>query len=210
MSNTENPDDFIEPKKLEAIFSNFFRLLLSEGRSAATMEAVANAVMIDPDLLRRRFKDETDLVAPAMRWYIFRFSQQVESSSAMYADIYSCMHTMLTDFTELCYRQTETEGNLYWSAIGDLGLIDPVLGNEYRSLRFEWMADIRRRLVKYENDLQDPQDIEHLSNYFMMVFEGIIQMVKFDTPIGDVFSAIDITMEALTSRMKKLPPHLLD
>ncbi|SFT69236.1 transcriptional regulator, TetR family [Pseudovibrio denitrificans] len=205
MASNTNPDDLIPPHRLEEIFKIAFQLLLRKGREAANMDAVAEAADIDADLLRQRFEGEHDLVAPAMRWYFMRFSQQVSSSSAMYADIYSCMYLMLTDFAELCEEQNRIEGSLYWSTIGEIGRFDPVLGKEYLALRLEWAAEIRRRLVKFESDLQTPEDIDHLVDYFMMAFEGIIQMVKFETPLDQIFPAIDITMEALTSRMKKSP-----
>ncbi|WP_208980810.1 TetR/AcrR family transcriptional regulator [Pseudovibrio sp. W64] len=187
------------------MFKIAFQLLLEKGRQAANIDAVAEAAQIAPDLLRQRFEGERDLIAPAMRWYFMRFSQQVSSSSAMYADIYSCMYLMLTDFAELCEEQNRTEGSLYWSTIGEIGRLDPELGQEYLALRLQWAAEIRRRLIKFESDLQAPEDIDHLVDYFMMAFEGIIQMVKFETPLDQIFPAIDITMEALSTRMKKSP-----
>ncbi|KZL05817.1 TetR/AcrR family transcriptional regulator [Pseudovibrio sp. Ad26] len=205
MTSNKNPDDLIPPHKLEEVFKIAFQLLLEKGRQAASINAVAKEANIHPDLLHQRFEGERDLIAPAMRWYFMRFSQQVSSSSAMYADIYSCMYLMLTDFAELCEEQNRTEGSLYWSTIGEIGRLDPELGQEYLALRLQWAAEIRRRLVKFENDLQAPEDIDHLVDYFMMAFEGIIQMVKFETPLDQIFPAIDITMEALSTRMKKSP-----
>ncbi|KZL00570.1 MULTISPECIES: TetR/AcrR family transcriptional regulator [unclassified Pseudovibrio] len=205
MISNKNPDDLIPPLRLEQVFKIAFQLLLEKGRQAASIDAVAEAAQIAPDLLRQRFEGERDLIAPAMRWYFMRFSQQVSSSSAMYADIYSCMYLMLTDFAELCEEQNRTEGSLYWSTIGEIGRLDPELGQEYLALRLQWAAEIRRRLVKFESDLQAPEDIDHLVDYFMMAFEGIIQMVKFETPLDQIFPAIDITMEALSTRMKKSP-----
>ncbi|KZL23989.1 TetR/AcrR family transcriptional regulator [Pseudovibrio sp. WM33] len=205
MISNKNPDDLIPPHRLEEVFKIAFQLLLEKGRQAASINTVAEAAKIAPDLLRQRFEGERDLIAPDMRWYFMRFSQQVSSSSAMYADIYSCMYLMLTDFAELCEEQNRTEGSLYWSTIGEIGRLDPELGQEYLALRLQWAAEIRWRLVKFENDLQAPEDIDHLVDYFMMAFEGIIQMVKFETPLGQIFPAIDITMEALSTRMKKSP-----
>ncbi|KZK81062.1 hypothetical protein PsAD13_04004 [Pseudovibrio sp. Ad13] len=205
MISNKNPDDLIPPHRLEEVFKIAFQLLLEKGRQAANIDAVAEAAQIAPHLLHQRFEGERDLIAPAMRWYFMRFSQQVSSSSAMYADIYSCMYLMLTDFAELCEEQNRTEGSLYWSTIGEIGRLDPELGQEYLALRLQWAAEIRRRLVKFESDLQAPEDIDHLVDYFMMAFEGIIQMVKFETPLDQIFPAIDITMEALSTRMKKSP-----
>ncbi len=205
MASNKNPDDLIPPSKLEEIFKITFQTLLEKGRQAANINAVAAAAQIDPDLLHQRFDRETDLIAPAMRWYFMRFSQQVSSSSAMCSDVYSSMHLMLTDFAELCEEQNRVEGSLYWPTIGEISHLDPVLGKEYLALRFEWGTEIRRRLVKFKDELEAPEDIDHLVDYFMMAFEGIIQMVKFGTPLEKIFPAIEILMEALSSRMKYRP-----
>ncbi|KZK84060.1 hypothetical protein PsAD13_02428 [Pseudovibrio sp. Ad13] len=193
----------ITPEVLEKVFTASFELIFENGRSNLTLEAISERSGVCLEALQMQFKGDQDPVAPAMRWYIMRFSQEVRSSSALFSDLFSRMHSMLMDFAELCAAQYKMEGNLFWSTVGDIARYDPELREEYLELRSMWAEDIRSRLKNHRRELNDDVDIEALTQFFMMVFEGIIEMVKFDTPLEDVRKAIDTAMIILSKHMKK-------
>ncbi len=203
MTQRRYSDGQITPEVLEKIFTITFELIFENGRSNLTLEAISERSGVCLEALQEQFEDDRDPVAPAMRWYITRFSQEVRSSSALFSDLFSRMHSMLMDFAELCDAQYNSEGNLFWSTVGDIARYDPELRKEYLELRSMWAEDIRSRLENHRRDLNDDVDIEALTQFFMMVFEGIIEMVKFDTPLEDVRKAIDTAMKILSQHMKK-------
>lgn len=202
MTKHSSPEDQIPPDVLEKVFAVVFELIFENGRANLTLEDISQRTGIAKSQLEAQFAGERDPVAPAMRWYITRFSLEVRSSSALFSDLYSRMDSMLMDFAELCDLQYKSEGNLFWSTIGDIARYDPDLRKEYLELRSMWTEDIRSRLENHRSELNENTDIEALTQFFMMVFEGIIEMVKFDTPLEDVHKAINTAMKTLRLHMK--------
>ncbi|MES0871682.1 TetR/AcrR family transcriptional regulator [Pseudovibrio sp. SCP19] len=202
MSSDEPFDPAIPIPELENLFDASIRVFLRNGIVTATMDDVAEAVGVSTKTLNAAFGSKRELAVSALRWYYLKYSQQMQSVMAMHSDAYSALQGVLMEFTELCCDDLKAEKGLFWPTLVDLGYVDESLWAEFQNLQFDWEDQIRDKLTQCQDELKSPEDIEILTAYFIMVFEGLYELVKFGTPREKLFALIDVTLEVLGSRMK--------
>lgn len=205
MSPSHKYDEFFSVVEQEVFFDKALRVLLRKGLLEASIEDVAELVGVDKEMLTLAFPTERDLLIAALQWYYLKYSQQMRSVMALHSDAYYALYNVLIEFTELCWDQAEAERGLFWPTIVDLGYVDDVLSKEFEKLQFDWEEQIRDKLEQCKAELAKPEDIDTLTCYFMMVFEGIYELVKFKTPKERLYRLIDMSLEPLQSRMKSHP-----
>ncbi|WP_109314082.1 TetR/AcrR family transcriptional regulator [Pseudovibrio ascidiaceicola] len=202
MSSDEPIKPDIPIPELENLFDASIRVFLEKGIKAATMKDVSEAVGVSLDTLEDKFTSKQGLVVAALSWYYLKYSQQMQSVMALHSDIYSAMQAAFMEFTELCCDEIKAEKGLFWLTLIDLGYVDKDLWEQFQGLQFNWEDQIRDKLVQCQNELKDPGEIELLTGYFMLIFEGLYEMVKFGMPEEKIFKLIEVSLEALGSRMK--------
>lgn len=205
MSPTHRYDELFSISDQEDIFDRAIRVLLRKGLLEVSIADVAELLGADKDLLEEAFPTEHDLLVAALQWYYLKYSRQMRSVMALHSDIYSALYNVLVEFTELCWDQTEAERGLFWPTIVDLGYVDQALAQEFEKLQFDWEDQIRDKLEQCKAELSKPEDIDTLTCYFVMMFEGIYELVKFKTPKERLYRVIDMSLETLQSRMKRHP-----
>ncbi len=188
--------------ELESLFDTSIRVFLRKGIISATLDDVAEAVGVPHKTLMATFATKEDLAVSALRWYYLKYSQQMQSVMAMHSDAYSALEGALFEFVELCCDDLKADKGLFWPTLVDLGYVDDELWKAFKDLQFDWEDQIRDKLTQCRNELINPGDIEVLTSYFIMVFEGLYEMVKFGTPREKLFQLIKVSMEVLGSRMK--------
>ena len=202
MSSDEPVKPVLPIPELESLFDTSIRVFLRNGIVTATMEDVAEAIGVSPKTLQVVFGSKQELAVAALRWYYLKYSQQMQSVMAMHSDIYSALQGVLLEFTELCCDDVKAGKGLFWPTLVDLGYVDESLWKEFQNLQFDWEDQIRDKLTQCRDELKTPEDIEVLTSYFIMVFEGLYELVKFGTPREKLYELIDVILEVLACRMK--------
>ncbi len=188
---------------IEEVMDDCIRVFVLKGLEACSMEDFYEACGEHRAYVEEHFSTKHDFCAAILLWWFNNMFAELKSTASLHSNLRAAVEAVLYEFIDICVGYRENKRGDKFGVLDNMVLFDEELLTKCAMYYQEGVKHLRMKFVDLKSELKDPNDIEKLLIFYVMILEGLYVLVRRGFSRNVLFEYADMSLHTLEFYEKK-------
>ncbi|WP_208995220.1 TetR/AcrR family transcriptional regulator [Pseudovibrio sp. Alg231-02] len=197
MSQTDPNKPEVLSHIIEEVMDDCIRVFVLKGLQACSMEDFYEACGPHRAYVEEHFTTKQDFCAAVLLWWLNSIFAELKSTISLHSNLHSAIEAVLYEFIDICVGHRESKHGDKFCVLDNMALFDEELLAKFAMYYQEGVKHFRLKFMDLKSELKDPDDIEKLLIFYVMILEGLYVLIRRGFSRNMLFEYADMSLHTL-------------